>query len=274
MAEILRYIRSATGLNKDKAITVITNGSSLNEDYLSLFKEVGAHLSFSLPGLKTFAWHTGSPSNTAGRVLFWLRRCQEEGVSTTLNVTATKENLSELYETIANGLIAGAGSLLLNRFMIGGRGIGYQNELALSKEEVAQALDIAEEVLEASGRHGNLGIEVPLCILAEGGAKYKHLHLDSLCAAATRLFVIDPSGYLRVCNHSPRRIGYIFAEEIISDLDYWGQYADKSLSLPAMCEGCQYRQGCNCGCREAAAICDGIRHGKASGSLQAPDQLF
>jgi radical SAM protein with 4Fe4S-binding SPASM domain len=266
IAEILRYIRSDTKLNRKRAITVITNGAALDEKYLSLFKEVGAHLSFSLPGLNTFAWHTGSNTNTAGNVLYWLKRCKEEKISTALNVTATKRNLSELYEIIANGLIAGARSLLLNRFMVGGRGISYQDELNLSQEEVRQALDIAEEVLEAAGRRGHLGIEVPPCILEEGGAKYKQLHLDSLCAAATRLFIIDPSGHLRVCNHSPRRIGYIFGERLVSDIDYWGQYADKSIALPAMCDGCQYRQRCNCGCREAAALCHG--------SLSAPDPIF
>jgi radical SAM protein with 4Fe4S-binding SPASM domain len=262
MPEILRYIRSDTALNKGKKITVITNSLAMNEEFISLFNEANAHLSFSLPGLVTFSYHTGSEENSAGNVLHWMRRAKAEGLSTTLNVTATKKNIHELYEIIANGLIVGADTLLLNRFMVGGRGVAYQEDLSLSREQIVEMLDIAEDVLETAGRKGYLGIEIPLCIL-EDEKKYKHLNISSMCAGANRFFVIDPSGYLRVCNHSPKRVGHILDENLFSDMDYWRMYTKRNFCLPKMCDGCELRERCDCGCREASAIC--------YGSLSSPD---
>ena len=262
LGEVLRYIRTCTKLNEGRKITVITNGAAMNEEFLVLFKETGAHLSFSLPGLSTFECHTGYAENSAANVLRWIRRAKEESISTTLNVTATKKNIHELYEIIANGLIAGADSLLLNRFMVGGRGMAHREELSLSREQTVEMLDIAEEVLETAGRSGSLGIEVPLCIL-EDEEKYSRLRLGSMCAGARSFFVVDPSGYLRVCNHSPRRVGYIFDKSIITDTNYWGMYSAGELNLPDMCANCELNSRCSCGCREAAAIC--------YGSLTAPD---
>ena len=266
LADLLYYIRSDTELNQDEKIVVISNGAAMNERFLSIFKETGVHLSLSLPGLLTFPYHVGTDANTAENVLHWLTRAKEESVETTVNITVTKRNFHEFYETIANGLIAGADTVLLNRFLVGGRGIKYQAELSLSKEEMIAVLDIAEDVLELSKRIGSVGTEYPLCLIKESRKKFKRLQIGSLCAAAKEFFVLDPSGFIRTCNHSPKRVGYIFDDQIITDLDYWNIFANRSHELPKMCEGCQFVPDCDCGCREAAAIW--------SGSLSAPDPCF
>ena len=263
--EILRYIRERTKLNADQKISVITNSAAMSEELLHLFRETGSHLSFSLPGLRTFAYHTGSNENTAANVLHWVRRAKEESVSVNLNVTVTKKNINELYEIIANGLIAGAGSLLLNRFVPGGRGMGHQGELSLSREQIAEMLDIAEKTLDAAGTPGFLGIEIPLCLIEDEG-KYTRLSVGSLCVGARNFFAVDPSGYIRVCNHSPRRVGHVFGKSIISDMEYWKLFSGGDFKLPEMCDGCEERHRCDCGCREAAAIC--------SGDLCSPDPCF
>ena len=36
--------------------------------------------------------------------------------------------------------------------------------------------------------------------------KYKHIKESNLCSAAKGFYIVDPSGYLKVCNHSPTRI--------------------------------------------------------------------
>ena len=265
-AELLRYIREKTSLNHKRKIIVISNASAMSEAYISLFKETGVHLSLSLPGLTTYSYHTGTADSSPENVLHWLRRACEESIETTVNVTVTRKNCHELYETLANGLIAGAGTVLLNRFLVGGRGLTYQNELSLSPEELRVLLDTAEGVLASANRVGSVGTEYPLCLIPDGGTRYKHLRTGSLCAAANGFFVIDPSGYIRTCNHSPKRVGHIFCEPIISDLVYWNVFAQRAFDLPEMCGGCGFREECDCGCREAASIC--------SGSHAAPDPCF
>ena len=74
----------------------------------------------------------------------------------------TKLNLPELYETISAALIAGADSLLLNRFLPGGRGLSHP-ELILTREEVRLAADIAEEVLSRVKRQGHFGMKWSDC---------------------------------------------------------------------------------------------------------------
>jgi len=257
LEDLLRYIRKNTGLNKGKKITLISNGLAMSEKWLSVFKENEVHISLSLPGLSAFEYHTGSKTNTAANVLYWLKRAKEEELSTTANITVTKRNFHELYETIANALIAGADSVLLNRFLFGGRGVTYKDELSLSKDEIREMLDVTETVLEKADRHGSVGTEVPLCLIPEEKRESKHLLVGSLCAAAKSngFFVIDPSGHIRACNHSTKRLGYIFDDVPIKEKDYWKMFADRTYGLPEMCSDCEHIEKCDCGCREAASIC-------------------
>lgn len=260
--DLLTYIRRNSNLCKNKKISVISNGALMSEQWLSLFKEMHVHLQLSLPGLATYRWHTGS--DNAANVLHWLRRAKAVGISTTANIIVSRKNIHELYETIANAILAGADTIMLNRVLIGGRGIGYMDDLSLTKEEIRDMVDVAETVLETAGRAGVVGTEIPLCVLDENRlGKYEHLRIGGLCAAARSFFVVDPSGYVRVCNHSPKRLGHILEDEVVQDKDYWDLFANRAYGLPDMCDGCKLVSKCDCGCREATAIC--------FGSPDAPD---
>ena len=253
LTDLLDYIRHENTYNQDSSIVLISNGLLMNETFLKAFKKYNIHLSLSLPGLQTFERLTGV-DNSSG-VLYWLREAKKIGVTTTLNVTATGVNYHELYETIANGFLAGADTLLLNRFLAGGRGLSHLGELSLTREQLNGMLDIAEEILELSNRTGATGTEFPLCII-KNMDKYKRLTIGSLCAAAKSFFVIDPAGYVRVCNHSPRKTGYIFDKQIVSDVAYWNRFVNRAY-IPADCIGCKKVNYCDCGCREEASILHG-----------------
>jgi radical SAM protein with 4Fe4S-binding SPASM domain len=258
--ELLMHIRHHTRLNEGSRINVISNGLLMDERWLSQFKEASVHLQLALPGLSTYEWHTGS--DNAKNVLYWLRRAKEEGIATTANIIVSRKNIYELYQTIANAVLAGADNIMLNRVLIGGRGIGYMSELSLTREEIRKMADTAETVLKKAGHTGAVGTEIPLCVLRKK-KKYKHLSVGGLCAAARGFFVVDPSGYVRACNHSPKRLGHILDTEIIQDAGYWNLFANRAYGLPKMCDGCKLQPQCDCGCREAAGICYGV--------LDAPD---
>ncbi len=237
----------------DQPIVLISNGLAMEDEYLQLFKRCNVHLSMSLPGYETFQTHTGV--DNAEGVLAWFAKAKELGLETTVNVTVTKKNIHELFETISMGLISGASSLLLNRFLPGGRGLMHKDELALSNKQVNEMLDVAEEVLSLSGRYGNLGTEVAACAI-DDAEKYQDLHFGYKCSAAKVFFVIDPSGHVRTCNHSPHIVGHIFHEPVIDDVDYWNLFAN-SLYKPDTCKGCRLISKCDCGCREVANILHG-----------------
>jgi len=168
-------------------------------------------------------------------------------------LSLTNINYHELRKTLSYALIAGADSLLLNRFLAGGRGISYQDELSLSHDQIRGMLDTAEDTLAKTGRKGGAGTEIPFCVLKKYTHLYKHLNIGFLCAAAKRFFVVDPCGIIRACNHSPRKTGHIFSEPLIDDVDYWNIFAGGNY-IPQVCSHCTDISICDCGFREAANI--------------------
>ena len=254
MPELVEYIREE-GLKRgiDNEIVLISNARLMNESYLNLFKRCRVHLSMSLPGYETFREHTGV--DNADGVLYWFRKAKEMGVKTTVNITVTKKNYYELFRTIALGLLNGASSVLLNRFLPGGRGLQYQDALSLNREQLRGMLDIAEEVLEYGKRYGHVGTEFPKCLIKDI-EKYQRINVGTRCAAVKYFFVIDPAGQIRTCNHSPRIVGNVFDEDMIHDKEYWTLFAE-SLYKPAYCSNCMDKKSCDCGCREVAHILKG-----------------
>jgi len=240
---------------------LISNGLKVTDEVLDFCKEYDIHLSLSLPGLTTFKEHTlaGDPQH----ILRLFTKAKEKGLSTTVNITVTKKNIFELYETISEALIAGADTLLMNRFLPGGRGLEYTKDLLLSVEQTNEMLDIAEEVLSTAKRYGSVGTELPKCILKRND--YVHLSVGTQCSAAIDFFVIGPAGKIRTCNHSPIEVGHISDIEAIKSEAYWKKFVMKNYH-PQMCVDCKLLHDCDGGCREAAHI--------FSGEVDSPDPLF
>ncbi|MBN1233434.1 MAG: radical SAM protein [Candidatus Coatesbacteria bacterium] len=230
-------------------IHLISNGRNVSDEIIDLIAENEGSMSVSLPGLKTYSYHTGIENALVP--LGTLKRIHDRGIQATLNVTVTKVNLFELYETIAEGLIAGARFLLMNRFLPGGRGLLYSKELSLNREQLIEALDIAESVLSRADIKGSLGTEVPKCVL--NGKKWDHISTGTLCSATISFFVIDPSGRVRVCNHSENVLGHWTEIEKIVLHDYWQKFLHKKF-IPQICKSCVEIGECDGGCREAANI--------------------
>lgn len=254
LPQILEYIRNkGEELGIHQPIVLISNGRVMTEEYLKLFKDLNVHLSMSLPGYSTFKEHTGV--DNADGVLHWFQKAKEIGLDTTVNVTVTRKNIHELFETLSFGLLNGASDVLLNRFLPGGRGLSHIKELKLSASQINEMLDVAEEVLGYSNRYGSVGTEIALCAVKDI-MKYKRLNIGYQCAAAKGFFVIDPSGKVRTCNHSPRVVGHIFNKPIVSDTAYWNTFANSEYK-PEVCKTCKAISICDCGCREVANILNG-----------------
>ena len=189
-------------------------------------------------------------------------RARELGCGTTVGVAVTKLNLPELYETISAALVAGADSLLLNRFLPGGRGLSHP-ELMLTAEEVREVADVAEEVLSRAKRYGHFGTELPECLIDT--EKYKFLQISTGCSAATDFFTVGPNGMIRACNHRPVELVKWDEWERLPECEEWMHYVRHDY-LPKMCDGCDKAAKCLGGCREAARV--------FGGSPTAPDPVL
>ena len=244
------------------SIGLISNGKLINDEFLQKIKKYNLLLSISVPGIKTFkdTTKTGDIDHT----LEIFTKCKNLGIKTVANIAVTKKNINELYENIALPIINGASYVLLNRFLPGGRGL-KNKEFLLSLDEINLMLDTAEEVLEKSGISGHVGTELPLCIV-KNPDKYKHINVSYKCAAAKEFFVVDPSGYVKVCNHSPKQCCHWTEIESLNNNEYWNKFINSNY-IPNMCKNCKYLgTKCDGGCREAAHV--------TNGSISACDPCF
>jgi radical SAM protein with 4Fe4S-binding SPASM domain len=241
------------------SLHLLSNGSAMTREVLEFCRRFSVQLSMSLPGLSTFREHTGGGDPDV--ILRWFQEAKAGGgITLVAGVTVTRRNLSELYETISAALLAGADQLLMNRFLPGGRGIRHAAELMLSRDQITQMLETAEEALRDAGRHGNVGTELPKCVVDK--SRYRQLQVGTRCSAGLSFFAIDPSGYVRACNHSPVRLVHFREVGKLRTHPYWKRFTQKDY-LPASCVSCPMTNDCDGGCREAAHIC--------GGSLDSPD---
>lgn len=227
-------------------VTLLSNGRPVRRNVLRTLARLGISLSLSLPGLETYAWHTGRPG--AERVLGLFAAARKAGVRTTANITVTRKNLHELYETLSAAILAGAEQVLLNRFLPGGRGLGHLEDLSLSMRDLEVMVRTAEEVLEASGVPGATGTEFPRCV--PGLPDLRRLKVGFRCSAVKHFFTVDPSGYLRVCNHSRVRVAHHTRWREASSHPRWRSFALGTFPLPAGCGACELRYDCDAGCPE------------------------
>ena len=256
LPELIQYLGA---IKEVRYKNLVTNATLMTEDILDLLVENGFDFSTSLPGLKTYRKHTkaGSPQN----VLAWIEKAHSRGLDVMTGIAVTKLNLPELFETMSYALLYGADSILLNRFVPGGRGLKHRARLELDRADINTMLDIAEQVLQSARRPGYTGTEIPYCVIDEP-EKYERLTIGHLCLAAKNFFAVDPSGYVRACNHSPVRVGTL---DNFTQSEYWKALRDKDYT-PERCVACSKRSFCDAGCREAAHICNG--------TLSSDDTIF
>jgi len=256
---VFEIIEHAAGLGVSTHL--LSNGRVMSEEVLRFCAKHQVQLSLSLPGVETFQEHTASDTNPHD-VLEWIRKSHAAGVATVAGITVTNRNLYELFETVAEALLAGADSVLLNRFMPGGRGLSHR-DMELSAGQLVEMLDTVEEILRTAKRYGHVGTELPLCLV--DAEKYEHLKVGTRCSAAVGFFVVDPSGHVRVCNHSEQRLLHWREVGQVAEHPYWRRFVDKAF-LPGGCLRCEHSFRCDGGCREAAHI--------VGGKLEALDPLL
>jgi radical SAM protein with 4Fe4S-binding SPASM domain len=242
-------------------IFLLSNGDMVDESVLHYCRDRKIQLSMSLPGLETFEYHTGI--NKSEHILSQLRLARSLGVRTVAAVTVTGKNLYELEHTVTAALDAGAKQILLNRFLPGGRGLYFEGELTLGHDEISSMLYKVENILAEHRRYGSVGTEIPRCLIDI--SRFERLTVGTRCAAAKRFFVIGPSGFVRVCNHSQVRLNNVNEIEDLKHNEYWKAFASGKY-LPDQCLSCPESFHCDGGCREAAHI--------AGGSISSPDVVF
>jgi len=241
---------------KSPRLYLLSNGRLFTREWMEWCHGWDVQPSLSLPGLMAFEELTGVDG--ADHVL----QCFS-------NITVTRLNLHELERTIVAALAAGARQVLLNRFLPGGRGLAHADRLELDVEGVREMLNVAEDTLARAGAFGNVGTELPRCLIPD--REFKQLEVGSRCSAAQGrcsaaqgFFVVGPEGRVRVCNHSETQLASVREIESVRDDPYWKTFVFRRYA-PSCRAGCAKGEGCDAGCREAMHI--------VTGDVSAPDTL-
>ena len=161
------------------------------------------------------------------------------------------------------GVALGASELQVIRFMPGGQGMKHSN-LMLSRNEYEKMLDVLEEVCSRYRIPSAIGAPNIPCVISED--KYRNIRLGD-CGAGINWLVVDPSGRVRICNHSPTIIGNLLNQDF---KDIWDQQLLKDFRshkvIPQECNHCEKKLECRGGCRAVAET--------YYGSLYDPDPLM
>ena len=245
---------------KPPKLYLLSNGRKFTREWMAWCKEWAVQPSLSLPGLRAFVELTGFDG--ADHVLQCFGWAKELGVAAVANITVTRLNLPELERTLVAALVAGARQVLLNRFLPGGRGLAHAERLELDAAGVREMLNVAEDTLARAGAFGNVGTELPRCLIPD--REFKFLEVGSRCSAAQGFFVIGPEGRVRVCNHSEIQLAHVRDIGDVKHDEYWKTFVFRRYA-PGCRAGCAKAEGCDAGCREAMHI--------VAGDLSAPDRL-
>jgi radical SAM protein with 4Fe4S-binding SPASM domain len=245
--------------------SLLTNGL-LVESHAREIAENFDVVQISLHGTeKTHDMLTGSKGSFQ-KALMGRMALIDRDVGVSAVIVVNKLNLFDLRDTIALAAAVDMSSVLVNRFLPGGKGIENVKSLGLKENELVEMLNVVEKASEDFGIPPLVGTPTPLCL--EGLRSYNFLLKEGCMAGKGLHCAIDPSGGMRVCNHSPQVLGNCLTsdpEEIYETSDYVKGFPELRYT-PEMCEGCDKLEKCKGGCREASHV--------LFGSLSAPDPLF
>ena len=166
-------------------------------------------------------------------------------------IVATAINAQRIEATLRFIADLGVNGIMLNRFNIGGRGIGQQNRLWLDRTDVQELFRRANATVPDLGVRVTSNVSTPLCIIHP--RDYPNIGFTS-CGVelSSRPVTINSCGDIRVCNHSPEVFGNIHLDDLSTILDSTHCMAQWAGTTPKECIGCDKYRSCRGGCRAAS----------------------
>lgn len=246
ICEIVDYLAG-----RGVGVNLICNGTLLDEAAIARLTPDKVSI-FELPLLSVErAVHdrlSGSPG-AFDKVTMAVAMLKEAGQKVVCVFVATRENLPTWRQTAELAIALGADGVMFNRFNVGGAGVANADALMPTVDELADALQIGQELAERYEFPISCGVAMPPCLFDT--ARYPRLTFG-LCAAGTEraYYSLDPAGNVRPCNHSPRVLGNI-REKTFKQIVTGESMADFMAAVPAVCRPCRLVEQCQ-GCCKAA----------------------
>jgi radical SAM protein with 4Fe4S-binding SPASM domain len=165
----------------------------------------------------------------------------------------TRQNWLDLKATTELAIGLGADELLYNRINAGAANIRLADELFLTPKMVDQNLQTLDDIAAKQGFPVLVAVVVEPCMVDV--LRFTNLSLGWCpLAGEDSAFIVDPSGNIRICKHSPVVLGNIRRNRFRDMLQH--PYVESFRSTwPLECEDCRnlLRGMCRGGCKAAAA---------------------
>jgi len=251
------------GLEFTDQIALLTNGTLINNQVAKTLSKYNIQVQIPIHGLEGTHNKLVSRKDGYKKALLGVAYLKKHGIHFAITSVATSMNIHEMEQVFKLGVAIGAKELQVIRFMPGGEGLSY-NHLILSDKEYRIMLKSLNDVCGRYKVFGAIGAPNIPCRFPE--KNLKHIQFGS-CSAGIDWLVIDPSGRVRICNHSPTILGDL-TQQSFSEI--WNNPILRSFRnlemIPEKCNDCERRLECRGGCRAVAET--------YFGDLKAPDPLM
>ena len=247
-------------------VQVITNGSRLDRQTATRFKELGVH-SVQLTFLAARPEEHDRLKGAEGSFEQTVRAAldlRDEGLPVQVCFVALGSNCEELAEVMELCLALGVNTLAYNRMSPAGAATVQVADLVPTVEQVEANLRTAD----ALGRKWNIRVAtampIPPCLIRL--ERYRWVEYG-FCSTGTHSpnLVVDPCGDLRPCNLSSTVLGNVVTRDWRRLMKH--RYLKRfNRALPEVCRGCTHDKTCRGGCKESALA--------TYGSLEAPEPFL
>ena len=239
---------------KGTKVNILTNGTLIGEEDIRNLREIGIG-AIQVPLLSAdpavHEYLTGLPGSweKAVNTIKAVSRIIPGNAFAVLVIT--KVNAPGVLETLELLHSLGVTGVMVNRFNLGGMGLGNRDELVLSKDELHDAFATVDAFAASHPRmRFTSGVCTPICLL--NPSKFRHIQF-TFCSTDFNLrpVAMDFKGDVRFCNHSPKVLGNIY-ERTLADILADPAAIEYYNAVPERCAGCKYLHPCNGGCRAAS----------------------
>lgn len=235
---------------KGKRVTIITNGNGPATVYGQLAKMKVDMMEFSI--------HSSDPevhdritglSGSWEKAVANMKQMMENGIYVTPVIVITSLNYQTAEDTIRFFHRMGINSIMVNRYNIGGEGLNHPN-LSAKPEQLKDTFRRLNQYAEKHAINLFSGVCTPFCLL--NPEDYPHIRFGT-CSPDVyhRPLTFDLDGNLRLCNHSPVKVGNIYNQPL-SDIfanPYISEWDDLDITF---CKKCVHLHHCKGGCRAAS----------------------
>jgi AdoMet-dependent heme synthase len=244
-------------LNRGLKVIIITNGTLITRRRVQNFPElILFEITLFSSDAKIHDYIAQNPG-AFNRVIEGVIAIKSHNSGLAIVCVMSRQNIQNLDKTIELALALGADGIALNRVNLSAHNIKFSQQLVPSKQELMDALNVAEETAGKYGIEIAISVPIPPCIADP--QQYKHLRFG-WCprGGMNTYYTIGFNGLVRPCNHSSIILGDIRKqsfEEIFNSSKSQILWS----SFPAECRLCSHplRDFCRGGCPAASYECYG-----------------